>query len=94
LRGDVSAASEALAIRIHGAMITLEQRLKRDFEASAEHIARVVSEQLGSQVRVLDDKYSHLPAESVELRRDLDDHRTNPRIHVRPQPKQARKSRR
>jgi hypothetical protein len=71
-------------------MVAMEKRIKAEllqaFERYVTQIGNMMVERVASEVRVLDDKYRDLPREASTLRTDLDDHRTNLRIHVRPPP--------
>ena len=84
-----------LAADLRAEMAVMRTELLHAFDKHAYQIGTIVAERVAAEVRVLDDKYKDLPSETAALRHDLDDHRTNLRIHVRPPPpRSARKSRR
>jgi chromosome segregation ATPase len=61
-------------------LVGMEERL--GFQIT--HAANWVVEQLGKLVKQIDEKYADVPGELAALRRELDEHRSDASLHVRP----------
>jgi hypothetical protein len=64
-------------------MGAMENRLLREIGQAISHAVNVVVEQIGSKIGVLQEK---LGADIASLRKDLDEHRNDSSIHLRPSP--------
>ncbi|MBI4511259.1 MAG: hypothetical protein HY698_16620 [Deltaproteobacteria bacterium] len=76
LRGEMKQLGDDL----RGEMKGMEGRLLREIGLALN----VAVEQIGKLVKVVDEKYQEVPARTYELRQDLDDHRSDWRIHKEP----------
>jgi hypothetical protein len=89
-RAELASMRVELVSEIGRATKASEERITLELAKAIAHITKVMEERLGSYVRVVDDKYKDLPDATNALRVDLDDHRSDARIHVRPPRKRAR----
>lgn len=61
----------------------MESRITVRIGEAVSHVANVMMEQIRDLVNVVEQKYEQLPVQVARVRADLDEHRSDLRLHAR-----------
>ena len=84
IRDELRGEMHAMEDRLRGEMRAMEGRLTREIGTVVSHFANVVIEQMRGVCGAVDERYQHVPGELAAVRRDLDAHIADTRLHKKP----------